>query len=321
MARPLRIEYPGAFYHVMNRGHRRETIVADDRDRQRFISCLSRMAEQFGVLIHSYCLMTNHYHLILETPEGNLSRALQWLNVSYATYYNRRHDYVGHLFQGRFKAVLLDAGEYLGALSRYVHLNPVRAGIASRAWGYAWNSCRYFVGSQNPPDWLETNRILAGFGRSTKAAKQSYKKYLSEADVPNPFEDVVGGSVLGPKDFVEWIRRTFLSEKKTDREIPQLKELKPRPEVETIIEEVAKHFKVTAESILERGRKRNVERAVAIYLSRESSGLSCQALGRHFGGISGANVTMQSKRIVQASKSDRKLARNIRQLRQKLANS
>ena len=113
MARPLRIEYHGAFYHVINRGHRQEPIVKDERDKERFISCPSRMARQFNVLVHSYCLMTNHYHLILETSEGNLSRALQWLNVSYAAYYNRRHHYVGHLFQGRFKAVIVDAGEYL----------------------------------------------------------------------------------------------------------------------------------------------------------------------------------------------------------------
>ncbi|HEC02306.1 MAG TPA: hypothetical protein ENI81_02120 [Phycisphaerales bacterium] len=99
MARPLRIEYPGAFYHVMNRGHRGEPIITDVRDKQRFISCLSRMAGQFNVLVHGYCLMTNHYHLILETPEGNLSRALQWVNVSYAAYYNRRRRLAGHLFR------------------------------------------------------------------------------------------------------------------------------------------------------------------------------------------------------------------------------
>ena len=321
MSRPLRIEYPGAFYHVMNRGHRREPIVVDARDNQKFISCLSRMAGQFNVLVHGYCLMTNHYHLILETPDGNLSRAMQWLNVSYATYYNRRHDCAGHLFQGRFKALLIDAGTYLEALSRYVHLNPVRAGITPRAWDYAWSSCRFFVGSANPPDWLETNRILGGFGRGIRAAKQSYRACLSEIDVPNPFEGVVGGSLLGSKGFVEWVRSTFLSGKKTDREIPQLKELRPRPEVEKIIEEVAKHFKVTAESILARDRKRNAERGVAIYLSRELSGLSGQALGRHFGGVSGANITMRFNKVSRSLKNDKKLAKHIKSLRQKITNS
>ncbi|HEC02280.1 MAG TPA: hypothetical protein ENI81_01985 [Phycisphaerales bacterium] len=321
MARPLRIEYPGAFYHVMNRGHRREPIVSDDRDKQRFMSCLSRMAGRFNVLVHGYCLMTNHYHLILETPEGNLSRALQWLNVSYAGYYNRRHHFAGHLFQGRFKAVLVDSGEYLEALSRYIHLNPVRAEIARRAWEYTWSSCRYFVGSQNPPDWVETNRILAGFGRSKRAAKQSYKSYLSEADVPNPFDDVVGGSLLGTETFVEWAKSTFLADKKADPTIPQLKELMPRPDVEVIVEAVAEHFKMTVESILTRGRKRNVARDVAIYLSRELSGLSGRALGRHFGGVSGANITMRFNAVSRSLKKDRRLAKHIKSLRQRIINN
>lgn len=321
MARPLRIEYPGAFYHVINRGHRREPIVTDERDKERFISHLSRMAKQFHVLVHSYCLMTNHYHLIIETPEGNLSQALHWLNVSYAAYYNRRHRYAGHLFQGRFKAVLVDATQYLEALSRYIHLNPVRAGVVSCAWDYTWSSCRCFVGSQSAPVWLETNRILAGFGRTRAAARQSYAAYLSQADQANPFEDVVGGSLLGPKSFIEWVAGTFLSPKKKDREIPQLKALKPRPQVQTIIEEVAKHYNVTSERILTRGQKRNVERDVAIYLAKELSGLSGETLGRHFGGVTGANITMRCNCIAGSLKNDRKLAKNIELLRQKISNS
>ncbi|OHB73758.1 MAG: hypothetical protein A2Z25_00745 [Planctomycetes bacterium RBG_16_55_9] len=321
MARPLRIEYPGAFYHVMNRGNRQEPIVTDDRDRERFISYLSRMARPFNVLVHGYCLMTNPYHLILETPEGNLSRAIQWLNVSYAAYYNRRHQYAGHLFQGRFKAILVEAGEYLEALSRYVHLNPIRAGVASCAWDYAWSSCRYFVRSLAAPDWLETNRILGGFGRGMRVARRSYAAYLSEADPTNPFDDVVGGSVMGSKNFIEWVRGAFLSGKKKDREIPQLKELKPRPKVETIIEEVAKHFEVTGECFLTIGRKRNVERDVAIYLSRELGGLSGQALGGRFGGISGAGITMGCNRIARAMRKDRRLAKNINLLCRKIMNS
>jgi putative transposase len=154
MARPLRIEYAGAFYHVLNRGQRREAIVQDSADGERFVSDLSKMAGQYGVLIHGYCLMTNHYHLILETPHGNLSRAVQWLNVAYAAYYNRRHRLCGHLFQGRFKAILLDASTYLEAVSRYIHRTPVRAKMVSDARKYPWSSCRYFVGpDKSPREW------------------------------------------------------------------------------------------------------------------------------------------------------------------------
>ena len=132
MARPLRIEYPGAFYHVINRGQRQDAIVEDDRDREHFLSCLERMATLFGVRLHGFCLMTNHYHLVIETPEANLSRAIQWLNVSHAVYYNRRHGMTGHLFQGRFKAILIEADAYLETLSRYIHLNPVRVAWSGR---------------------------------------------------------------------------------------------------------------------------------------------------------------------------------------------
>jgi chromosomal replication initiation ATPase DnaA len=152
-------------------------------------------------------------------------------------------------------------------------------------------------------------------------ASQRYTEYLSEAEPANPFDDVVGGSLLGPKHFIEWVRVTFLSGKKTDREIPQLKELKPRPEAETIVEEVAKHFKVTPEHILISGRKRNIWRDVAIYLSRELSGLGGQHLGRYFGGISGANITMRFNCIARSLKNDRKLAKDIAYLRNKITNS
>jgi REP element-mobilizing transposase RayT len=147
-------------------------IVDDDQDRQRFLFCIERMAKQYGIRIHTYCLMTNHYHLILETPQANLSRAVQWLNVSYASYYNRRHHYTGHLFQGRFKAILVEVDQYLESLSRYIHLNPVRAKMALHPWQYPWSSCRFFVNSSKPLQWLKVDRVLSGFGRSRKTASK-----------------------------------------------------------------------------------------------------------------------------------------------------
>ncbi|MFQ6673753.1 MAG: transposase, partial [Fidelibacterota bacterium] len=127
MARPLRIEYPGAYYHVMNRGNAGENIFPGRDDKEKFLEYLAKAAEQYGIVVHTYCLMSNHYHLLMETPEANLSSAIQWLNVSYAVSYNRKHRRKGHLFGGRFKALLVDAEEYLTHLSRYIHLNPVRA--------------------------------------------------------------------------------------------------------------------------------------------------------------------------------------------------
>jgi putative transposase len=319
MARPLRIEYPGAFYHVLNRGHRGEPIVLDSRDRERFLLDLGRMAELFRVSVHSYCLMTNHYHLILETPEGNLSRAVQWLNVSYATYYNRRRECAGHLFQGRFKAILVDAGTYLDALSRYIHLNPVRAGLARRPQDYEWSSCRYFVRSEKAPAWLEVNRILGGFAGARNLTRRRYAAYLADLDVPNPLENVVAGALLGAEPFIRWIKDTFLSARQRDREIPDLTRLKTSVLVEDVVRKVAEHLGVKAEQVLTSRRKRNRARDLAIYLSRELTGRSCQELGREFGGVSGAAITMRHTHVVHQMQKDRRLTRDALQIRRKIA--
>jgi len=122
MVRPLRVEYPGAYYHVINRGNAGEKIFLRRRDKEKFLEYLEKATERFSIIIHIYCIMSNHYHLLIETPQPNLSSAIQWLNVSYAAYYNKKHRRSGHLFQGRFRAILIDADEYLKHLSRYIHL-------------------------------------------------------------------------------------------------------------------------------------------------------------------------------------------------------
>ncbi len=321
MARPLRIEYPGAFYHVVNRGQRQEPIVLDRADRIRFLSDVERMAGQFHVLIHSYCLMTNHYHLLLETPEGNLSRAVQWLNVSYATHYNRRHQCVGHVFQGRFKALLVEATTYLEALSRYIHLNPVRAGLASPAWDYEWSSCRCFVGIAAAPPWLEIHRILGGFSSTQKTAQRRYAAYLAEANVSNPCDEAVAGSVLGTKPFLRWVEDTFLSARQANPEIPGLKRVKPVPSVEAIVRAVAEAQQVSGEQILARGHQQNPARDIAMYLCRELSGQSCRELGRRFGGISGAAITMRHQGLERQMRDNRSLRQTVARLRERIASS
>ena len=170
MARPLRVEYPGAYYHVINRGNAGENIFIDERDREKFLEYLAKGTERFITKIHTYCLMSNHYHLLIETPQANLSVAIQWLNVSYSVYFNKRHRRRGHLFQGRFKAILLDANEYLILLSRYIHLNPVRAKMVTHPLEYSWSSYPVFAGKRRKPDWLITETVLSYFGKEKKAA-------------------------------------------------------------------------------------------------------------------------------------------------------
>ncbi len=168
MARPLRIEYPGAFYHITNRGVGRQDIFFKDYDRKVFLEKLEDLHEKWGIIFHGYCLMTNHYHLELETPGGELSRPLQWLNHVYAGYVNKEYKRVGHLFQGRFKSVLVEAEDHLHVLTRYIHMNPVRAGIVRRPEEYRWSSYRDYLGIRQCPKWLEVKKTLEMFGRTEK---------------------------------------------------------------------------------------------------------------------------------------------------------
>jgi hypothetical protein len=264
--------------------------------------------------------MTNHYHLILETHEANLSRAMQWLNVSYATYFNKRHQYTGHLFQGRFKAIVVEADEYLDALSRYIHLNPVRAKINKVPWDYTWSSCQFFVRSLKTPDWMDTDRILSGFGKTPRTARNRYKAYLMESDLENPSVDMVGSCLLGSTAFVDWAKTTFLAGQKNNKEIPELKRIKPCPSVETIIELVSNYYQVLPEVILKRGGKCNQVRDIAIYLSRQLSGCSGQELGQLFGGITGAAITMRCKAVTENRSKNRKLKRDLDKLQKQIMN-
>ena len=190
MSRPLRIEFPGAFYHVTARGNRREAIYEDDGDRRLFFDVLGDVVENFGWLCHAYCLMTNHYHLVVETPDGNLARGMRQLNGVYTQKINRRYRRGGHLFQGRYKAIVVDADGYLLELARYVVLNPVRAGMVGDPGAWTWSSYRAMTGEAAPPPWLATDRLLAQFssdlgggdlgGRGRADAVRRYRSFVAE---------------------------------------------------------------------------------------------------------------------------------------------
>ena len=311
MARSLRIEYPDACYHVINRGNAGENIFTTDRDHDVFLEYLEAAAERFGIVIHTYCLMTNHYHLLIETPHANLSRAMQWLNVSYATWFNKKHRRQGHLFQGRFKAILIDADEYLLQLSRYIHLNPVKAHMVEVPQEYCWSSYQAFCGVIEKPDWLDTS-LLEYFGKQQKAAIAGYREFVEKADVEtleNPDKLSVGGCILGGSDFVHWVQESFLADGLDIKNIPQLKLLKPVISPERVSQVVADVAGYTLEDIVAKGRKRNQARDIAINLAIRHSGTSCVELGRYFGRISGAAVSSRGKLCEKNAEQDEKLRR------------
>lgn len=323
MARPLRVEYPGAFYHAINRGISQEKLFKSPRDHEKFLQYLEKAAERFAVIVHTYCLMDNHYHLLLETAEPNLSVTMQWLNVSYATYFNRKHRRKGHLFQGRFKAILIDAEAYLKHLSRYIHLNPVRAKKIDTPDQYRWSSYSAFIGKQKSPKFLKTDWLLSNFGSNTKEARKNYKEFIEGVDinaVKDPSKQLEGGFILGDTDFVNWVKDTFLSKRDDEKEIPQLKKLKPRVAPETIVEQVSEAFNSEAEKIRKKGLKRNKAREVAIYLSRDLGGISCSDLGVFFGGVSGALITMMEKRIAEETTKNPRLKHKIEKIKKQIFN-
>jgi hypothetical protein len=270
--------------------------------------------------------MSNHYHLLIETTQSNLSAAIQWLNVSYAAYYNKKHRRSGHLFQGRFKATLIDTDEYLTPLSRYIHLNPVRAKIAMKAVKpaeYPWSSYAAFIGKTKVPDFLETGRVLSYFGTERKEAIKTYRAFVEGVDVEtleNPEKQAVGGFIMGDEDFVRWVKDRFLSTRDDEKEIPQLRKLKPRINLETIVQAVCDEVGCREEQIREKGRKGNQARELAIYLARDLSGVSGRELGEFFGGVSGAAVTVRYNQVNRAMARDKGLKRQVDRIKERILN-
>lgn len=179
MARPPRIEFSGAMYHVTSRGDRREAIFEDDDDRVLFLDVLGQVIKDFNWVCQAYCLMGNHYHLVIETPDGNLSQGMRQLNGVFTQKTNRRHGRTGHLFQGRYEAVLVDADAHLLELARYVVLNPVRAGMVEHAGAWRWSSYRATVGEEPAPPWLATSGLLARFGAPATEAVRRYEAFVA----------------------------------------------------------------------------------------------------------------------------------------------
>jgi len=198
MARPLRIEFPGAVYHITSRGDGRDDIYYSDEDRERFLKVLSHVVERFGWVCHAWCLMTNHYHLMIETPKGNLSKGMRQLNGVYTQQFNRAHGRVGHVFQGRYKAILVEKDAHLLELSRYIVRNPLAAGMVKSVKDWDWSSYRSTAGLERTPDFACTSWILEQFGGSTVR----YKEYVDKACIDDaPLKPAKGSHVLGGEAF------------------------------------------------------------------------------------------------------------------------
>jgi REP element-mobilizing transposase RayT len=286
MARPLRITYPGAFYHVTSRGNERKNVFKSRRDREKFLEYLESATERYDAVIHAYCLMGQHYHLLLETPSGNLPQIMRHINGAYTTYFNskrtrsghlfqgryKERTRSGHLFQGRYKAILVDIDEYAKELSGYIHLNPVRAKIVDTPEEYDWSSYKFYIGKQRPAKWLYRDFILGYFGKRVSAAQKAYQKFVNafaHQEYDSPLDQVVSSTLLGSADFIAFIKDNFLSAKKSDKQLPALKELVKKTSIQDIFEEVELVF--TKDKVLARN--------VKMYLCQRYTGKKLKEIG------------------------------------------
>jgi len=202
MTRPLRIELGDALYHVTARGDRKDQIFRSDGDRLTWLTLLGETCDRFNLAVLAYCQMTNHFHILLETVDGNLSRGMRHLNGSYSQYFNRAHNLVGHVFQGRFKAILCQRELYAKALARYIELNPVRANMVAHPSRWAWSSYNTTIGLVNGHIWLRTDELLAHFGNNKHQARRAYAKFVAEGiGAHSPLRAVSNQLLLGDEDF------------------------------------------------------------------------------------------------------------------------
>ena len=318
MTGPLRIQYPGALYHVTSRGNEHKAIFQNDGDRPKFMEILAQSLTTYSVKIYSFVLMTNHFHLLVETPLGNLSEFMRHFNITYTSYFNRCHRRVGHLYQGRYKSVLVDSDEYLAMVSRYIHLNPVRVGKVKRLpvsaqlgllWQYQWSSLPGFVATKKRYEFVDYGPVLAEYGGDTSAGRRRYKKQLVlDLSEGLPLQEkIVGQCLLGGEDFVNWIREQFLDgqEGRERPAIAQVKRFVAQDEIMTIVAEVSG---VEVAEILSRP---GPIRQMAMDLLYRYAGMTNPAIGKLMG-VDYSTVSQGRKRFREAVKEQDQLQKNYR---------
>ncbi|OHB66193.1 MAG: hypothetical protein A2V70_12670 [Planctomycetes bacterium RBG_13_63_9] len=317
MARPLRIEFAGALYHVMSRGNERRRIVRDQADYRKRIDWLRRTVETYGWRVSAFVVMPNHDHLLVRTPEPNLSAGMQFLNGSYTGYFNRRHRRVGHLFQGRFKAQLVEQESYLVEVSRYIHLNPVRAKLVDSPQRWPLSSFPGYHQASRALSWVDYRTVLGEFARDEAAARRAYRRFVRagvEQPPPSPWKDAIGGLILGSEAFLARIRKS-LANRSDDAGLPELSRLRERPSLDQIIEVVSSHFGCAATNWCSGKRSNDPGRAVAAYLARRRFGYLATEVARRLGYRGPSGVT---RAIARVETADPKLRRTMAKLERRL---
>lgn len=322
MSRPLRIEYPGAWYHVMNRGRRREKIFLSPVDFATFIKVLQETGEGWNLKIAAYCLMSNHYHLLVHTPDGNISRCMRHINGVYTQRFNRLHKKDGQLFRGRYKAVLVDADSHLLEVLRYIHRNPLQAGLAKELNDYPWSSHQGYLSSTKKWAWLHKGFLLAMLSGKKGKQRAAYIDFVSQGE-PEEIKRFYAlknlPSVLGSDSFKQWVKEKF-KHLSFREEIPDSRRLAPT--AADIISAVCNHFRVREKGITRSKRgTENLPRDVAIYLVRRHCRETLTDVGHYFSISNYSTVSSALERIKARKDDDKALQKHLKQIETKLSKS
>ena len=310
----------GGVYHVTTRGWERRDVVRDDQDRSHWLRLLDRVALRFDWRIYAWALMRNHWHLFLMTPEPNLSRGMHDLNSGYATLYNRRHRRHGALFQGRFKAILVEDEGYGWTLSRYIHLNPVRAGAAERPAQYRWTSYRDYLDPKGAASWLDWQTVLGEIGQSLKQSRTQYVRFVEAgvgSKMESPLAGAVAGVLLGSASWVERMKQRIGSAPPRQG-VPARRRLALRPTIQDVSSAVCAAWGVESKGLEVARRHGNEARVAALYLARECAAIPVTELAHQFGQVSVSAVSKLLRQAAQLRHEDRGWDRRLRALERNL---
>ncbi len=319
MSRPLRIEYPGAFYHVMNRGQSRRSIFLDNKGRQSFLELLGDIARLWKVEIYAYCLMGNHYHLLLSTPSGGLSRAMHHLDGIYTQKFNRVHHCDGPLFRGRYKAILIDAEEYFLSVVRYIHRNPLGTGVVSDIDRYRWSSHWGYLNKKQRPGWLNTGAVMARFG-----GLREYQRFMHE-EIEEEVEEFYRGPylkpVLGSNEFIARVKHRLGDKARVEQEKPQSRRIFSL-DLQEIVAATARQYGKGVEELRRRRRGgENEARMVAIYLGRHLGGYRHGEIGKAVGLGKASSVSSAYLLMKERVAAQKRLERRVRRIEEALIKS
>ena len=325
MTRPLRIQFPGAIYHVMNRGNEKRAIFNDDKDRERFLTILSQSIKTYNIDLYCFVLMKNHFHLLLETPLGNLGEFMRQFNISYTFYFNQQHDRVGHLFQGRYKSILVEKDYYLTTVSRYIHLNPSKTTTENKLehkqqlqhlLSYKWSSLPGYLNFSRQVDFVEYETVLAEYGGKHQTGMDCYAQHIAE-DLTSDIDvqkDIVGQSILGRKKFIAKIKATYLKNQ-NEREKPAVGKIQTYLSRDIVISLLADEFGIDQNDIFTTAGEIKQMTMTVMY---NYAGLNNREIGELFG-VDYSTVSQNRKRLREKVETDKETEKLLQKIELRLS--